>query len=375
MKELNWKDCFEPAPEAFERSVQRALQTKTEEHQMKRIIPRSVIIAFALILVLMATALAFGGDILNFLHAKDIGEVQIQKPDVKVDYAKTGILKEIRVDEAVCDGRSVHMLVTCTADPEKGSLLWGFDWDKDLSTLPFAAERAAAPQVYVLNPSQMVVETGGQRYEMMENLVKRYDSACSISMDITFFIDEMELGDSMTISAGFSLDEFVLNDDFIMPVAETVPYNVTLPVHIAKARIYEATNLPIKLENYKVLSARITRTDMGSYFEIEVEDDYDPEEYENSMVEDEEGCSVPSITLPLHGSPWFRVLDQDGKQLPCMTNEWKNLDRFSDAEEWMHLLIREMIPITQIGSSYTIQPRDSGTGELFTPYTLEFVER
>ena len=194
-------------------------------------------------------------------------------------------------------------------------------------------------------------------------------------MDITFFIDEMELGDSMTISAGFSLDEFVLNDDFIMPVAETVPYNVTLPVQIAKARIYEATNLPIKLENYKVLSARITRTDMGSYFEIEVEDDYDPEEYENSMVEDEEGCSVPSITLPLHDSPWFRVLDQDGKELPSMTNEWKNLERFSDAEEWMHMLIREMIAVTDIGSSYTIQPRDAGTGELFTPYTLEFVER
>ena len=367
MKELNWKDCFEPAPEAFERSVQRALQTKTEERQMKRIIPRSAIIAFALILVLMATALAFGGDILNFLHTKDIGEVQIQKPDVEVKYKEDGILKEIRVDEAVCDGHSFHMLVTCIADPEKGALLWGFDWDKDLSTLPFAAERAAAPKVYELNPSEMVVETGGQKYEIMENLDKRYDSAYSISMDITFFIDEMNLGDTMTVSSAFWLGDY--------PSTENVPYSVTLPVQIAKARVYEATNLPIKLENYKVLSARITRTDMGSYFEIEVEDDYDPEEYENSMVEDEEGCSRPSITLPLHGSPWFHVLDQEGQKLPCMTNEWKDLERFSDAEEWMHLLIREMIPITQIGSSYTIQPRDSGTGELFTPYTLEFVER
>ena len=61
MKDLNWKDCFEPAPEAFEASVRHALQTK-EDKQMKRIIPRSFVIAFALILVLMATALAFGGD-------------------------------------------------------------------------------------------------------------------------------------------------------------------------------------------------------------------------------------------------------------------------------------------------------------------------
>ncbi|MBR5959434.1 MAG: hypothetical protein IKZ98_00430 [Clostridia bacterium] len=375
MKELNWKDCFEPAPEAFERSVQRALQTKTEEQHMKRIIPRSAIIAFALILALMATALAFGGDLLNFLHTKDIGEVQIQKPDAKVEYAETGILKEIRVDEAVCDGRSVHMLVTCTADPEKGALLWGFDWYKDLDTLPFAAERAAAPQVYTLNPSAMIVKTGGHKYEMMENLDERYNSAYSISMDITFFVDEMELGDTIDISAGFSLDEFVLNDDNTMPLVESVPYSVTFPVQIAETRVYEATNLPIYLENYKVLSARITRTDMGSYFEIEVEDDYDPEEYENSMVVDEEGGCRPSITLPLHGSPWFHVLDKDGKELPTLTNDWKLLERFSDASEWEHMMIKEMIAVTEIDSSYTIQPRDSGTEELFTPYTLEFVER
>ena len=135
MKDLNWKDSFEPAPDAFEASVRYALQTK-EEKQMKRIIPRSAVIAIALILALMATALAFSGDILNFLHTDNIGEVQIQKPDVKVDYKADGIIKEIRVDEAVCDGRSVHMLVTCIADPEKGALLWGFDWYKDLDTLP-----------------------------------------------------------------------------------------------------------------------------------------------------------------------------------------------------------------------------------------------
>ena len=374
MKDLNWKDCFEPAPEAFEASVRYALQTK-EEKQMKRIIPRSAVIAIALILALMATALAFSGDILNFLHTDNIGEVQIQKPDVKVDYKADGIIKEIRVDEAVCDGRSVHMLVTCIADPEKGALLWGFDWDKDLDTLPYADERAAAPKVYVLNPSDLVVKTGDKQYEIMQGLDERYDSACSISMDITFFIDEMELGDTMTVSSAFSLDKFVLNDDFTMPTAEKVPFSVTLPVQTVETHTYEATNLPIKLENYKVLSARVITTDMGCYVEVEVEDDYDPEEYENSMVEDEEGCSVPTITLPLHGSPWFRVLDKDGKEIPCMTNEWKDLERFSDAEEWMHLLIKVMVPSADIGSTITVQPLDTGTGERFTPYTLELVER
>ena len=370
MKELNWKDCFEPAPEAFERSVQRALQTKTEEHQMKRIIPRSVIIAFALILVLMATALAFGGDILNFLHTNDIGEVEIQKPDVKVEYAETGILKEIKVEEAVCDGRSVHMLVTWIADPEKGALLWGGDWGK--TDVPFAAERAEAPNVYTVHPAELVVETNGQQYDVWDGWVKRYDSAYSITADITFFIDDMELGDTLTASRTIWVSENTPDAEGVMPVAEKVPFSVTMPVQVAKTRVYEATNLPIKLENYKVLSAKVVRTDMGCYIEVEAEDDFDWDEYENSLSEGP-GQGYPTITLPLHGSAWFDVLDQDGKELPCMTNDQKYFE--TDDDEWVHLLIREMFPISEVGSTITIQPLDTGTGERYTPYTLELVER
>lgn len=371
MKDLNWKDCFEPAPEAFEASVRHALQTK-EDKQMKRIIPRSFAIAFALILVLMATALAFGGDILNFLHAKDIGEVQIQKPDVKVEYAETGILKEIRVDEAVCDGRSVHMLVTWTSDPEKGALLWGSDRDKDPKDLPFAAERAAAPKIYTVSPAELIVETGGQQYDVWDGWNKRYDSAYSITADITFFIDEMELGETLTASRTIWVSENTPDAEGITPLAEKVPFSVTMPVQVAKTRVYEATNLPIKLENYKVLSARVICTDLGCYVEVEAEDDYDPEEYENSFSEGP-GEGYPTITLPLHDSGWFRVLDKSGNELPCMTNDQKYLERYDD--EWMHVLIREMIPSTEIGSSITIQPLNTATWERYTPYTLELVER
>ncbi len=374
MKELNWKDCFEPAPEAFERSVQRALQTKTEEHQMKRIIPRSVIIAFALILVLMATALAFGGDILNFLHTNDIGEVEIQKPDVKVEYAETGILKEIKVDEAVCDGRSVHMLVTWIADPEKGALLWSSDWDVDPNSVPFAAERAAAPKVYLLNPGSMTVETGGQQYDVWDGWHERYDSAYSITADTTFFIDDLELGDTLTAIRPTYIYEYDPDPESNAPAIEMVPCSVTMPVQVAGTRTYEATNLPIKLENYKVNSAKVTRTDLGIYVEVEAEDDYDPEEYENSFSEGP-GEGYPTLTLPLHGSAWYRLLDQDGNEIASLTSDQKYLANDDDGEEWAHLLIREMFPVAEIGSSITIQPLDTGSMERFTPYTLELVER
>ena len=370
MKDLNWKDCFEPAPEAFERSVQHALQTKTEEQHMKRMIPRSAVIAFALILVLMASALAFGGDILNFLHTDNIGEVQIQKPDVKVEYAKDGVLKEIRVDEAVCDGRSVHMLVTWIADPEKGALLWGSDWDK--TDVPFAAERAAAPKVYTVSPAEMVVETGGQKYDVWDNWDKRYDSAYSITADITFFVNDMELGGTLTAARTIWVNEYIPGDEGPTPLVEKVPLNVTLPVQVAATRTWEATNLPIKLENYKVLSARVTRTDLGCYVEVEAEDDFDWDEYENSLSGGP-GEGYPTITLPLHGSAWFRILDQDGKEIPCMTNDQKYLE--TDDDEWKHLVIREMFPVFEVGSTLTIHPLDVGTQEYFTPYTLELTER
>ena len=374
MKDLNWKDCFEPAPEAFERSVQHALQTKTEEQHMKRMIPRSAVIAFALILVLMASALAFGGDILNFLHTDNLGEVQIQKPDVKVEYAETGILKEIRVDEAVCDGRSVHMLVTWIADPEKGALLWGSDWDVDPNSVPFAAERAAAPKVYLLNPGSMTVETGGQQYDVWDGWHKRYDSAYSITADTTFFIDDLELGDTLTAIRPTSIYEYDPDPESNTPAIEMVPCSVTMPVQVAGTRTYEATNLPIKLENYKVNSAKVTRTDLGIYVEVEAEDDYDPEEYENSFSEGP-GEGYPTLTLPLHGSAWYRLLDQDGNEIASLTSDQKYLANDDDGEEWAHLLIREMFPVAEIGSSITIQPLDTGSMERFTPYTLELVER
>ncbi len=373
MKDLNWKDCFEPAPEAFERSVQHALQTKTEEQHMKRMIPRSAVIAFALILVLMASALAFGGDILNFLHTENLGEVQIQKPDVNVEYAKDGVLKEIRVDEAVCDGRSVHMLVTWIADPEKGALLWGSDWNEDPKDLPFAAERAAAPKIYTVNPGEPSVETGGKHYDVWDGWHKRYDSAYSITADITFFIDEMELGDTLSVSRPIYIYDHIPGDEGPSPLAETVPLSITMPVQVTATRTWEATNLPIKLENYKVLSARVTRTDLGCYVEVEAEDDFDWDEYENSMVEDEEGAMRPTITLPLHGSAWYRLQDQDGNEIPSLTSDQRYLETESD--EWQHLLIREMFPAFEVGSTLTIHPLDVGTQEYFTPYTLELVER
>lgn len=370
MKDLNWKDCFEPAPEAFVASVQHALQTK-EDKQMKRIIPRSVVIAFALVLTLMATALAFSGDILSFLHTNNIGKVEIRKPDVKVEYAETGILKEIRVDEAVCDGRSVHMLVTWISDPEKGALLWGSDWDKDQKTLPFAAERAAAPQVFLVSPGEPIIETGGQQYDVWDGWIKRYDSAYSITADITFYINEMELGDTLTASRTTWISKYEENKELLDEV-EKVPFSVTMPVQTVETRTYEATNLPIKLENYQVLSARVITTDMGCYVEVEAEDDFDWEEYENSLSGGP-GEGEPTITLPLHGSSWFRLLAEDGTELQSLTADVKYLE--TDDDEWVHVVTTEMFPVFEVGSTITVQPLDTSTWEHYTPYTLELVER
>ncbi len=371
MKDLNWNNCFEPAPEAFEASVRHALQTKTEDKHMKRMIPRSAVIAFALILVLMATALAFSGDILSFLHTDNIGEVQIQKPEVEVQYAKDGILKEIRVDEAVCDGRSVHMLVTWISDPEKGALLWGSDWMMDPEEVPFAAERAAAPLVCLVNSGALTIETGGRKYDVWDNHSIRYDSAYSITADITFFVYDFELGDTLIAPQTITLSKYIPDYEGDSIDLEKVPMTVTMPVQVTATRTYEATNLPVHLENYKINSARIIRTDLGCYYEVEAEDDYDPEEYANSFS-DEDDCTM---NVPLHNSWYFNVLKEDGTELPSMTFEQRTLERSNDATEWEHLLTVEMLPSFEVGSTVTLQPLAGWVRERLTPVTLEFVER
>jgi hypothetical protein len=58
-----------------------------------------------------------------------------------------------------------------------------------------------------------------------------------------------------------------------------------------------------------------------------------------------------------------------------MTNDQKYLANDDDGEEWAHLLIREMFPVSEVGNAITVQPLDTGTGERFTPYTLELTER
>lgn len=364
MNDINWKRCFEPAPEAFEASVRQALQTKKEEKQMKRMIPRSAVIAFAIVLVLTATALAFGGDILNFLHTDNLGNIQIQTPDVDVEYAETGILKEVQVKEAVCDGRAVHMLLTCSIDPEKGALLWGNDWDKE--NLPFAAERAAAPHVYTVNPLELVIETDGNSYPVWDGCHIRYDSAYSITADITFFIDDIEPGDSLTASRIIRICELIPGNNVEINECESIPVRITMPVQIADTTVYEAVNLPMELENYKVLSAKVIRTDLGCYIEVEAEDNYDADEYEESISEE----GYPAMILPLHGSGgWFSLVNSDGTEIRSLTSDQKYLERHDD--EWMHILIREMFPAREIGSSITIQPLDMDTLERYTPYTLE----
>ena len=185
---------------------------------------------------------------------------------------------------------------------------------------------------------------------------------------------EMELGDTLTAIRPTYIYEYDPDPESNAPAIEMVPCSVTMPVQVAGTRTYEATNLPIKLENYKVNSAKVTRTDLGIYVEVEAEDDYDPEEYENSFSEGP-GEGYPTLTLPLHGSAWYRLLDQDGNEIASLTSDQKYLANDDDGEEWAHLLIREMFPVAEIGSSITIQPLDTGSMERFTPYTLELVER
>lgn len=387
MTQKEWQRCFSPAPAAFEQAVRQALQTK-EEQRMKRIFPRTAAMALALLLILTGTALALGGGLMDFLHSRDLGEIKIQQPQLYPQFESLSILSDFQVTEAVCDGRSVHLIAAYAIDPSRGALVFANDWMK-MDRLPFAAERAAAEQVYIVAPGQMTLRANGQEYDVWDSLSCRYDSAYALTVDVSFFVYDLALGDEVTISKTDTLEAVRAGTETYWDTREELPYEVTIPVQTTGTRVFEAVNLPLRLENYRINAARVTRTDLACYIEVEVEDDYDAEEYACSFVEVEEpyryeredgtvveGVSVyekSTLLLPLHGSWWFKALAADGAAYPILTSGMKRMGE--DAEEWEHSLVVETTPRFEVGDTLVLQPFDSGTGEAYAPVALELRER
>ena len=383
MTKQEWQRCFAPAPAAFEQAVQQALRTK-EEKQMKRMIPRTAILAVALLLILTATALAVGGGLKDFLHSNNLGEIKIQQPQLHPQYESLRILSDLQVTEAVCDGRSVHMITTYAIDPARGALVFANDW-QHMEDLPFAAERAAAKEVFIVVPGEITLQSKGQQYYVWNSLDCRYDSPYALTVDASFFVYNFDLGDTLTVCKTDTLYTVRPGSSTYWDTQESLPYEVIIPVQTAGTHVYEAINMPILLENYKINAARVTRTDLACYFEVEVEDDYDLEEYAHSFVtveepirfEREDGSVTESIstyekstmTLPLHGSWWFKVLAADGAEQPLLTSSIRPLDE--DADEWEHSLVIETTPSFTVENVITIQPFDSSTDTLYAPITLE----
>lgn len=362
MIKKEWEKCFAPAPQSFQNAIRHALKTK-EEREVKRFVPRAAIIALIFIIVMTGAVLAAGSGILSFLYADQIGEVQVTKPQFIPYFDEMTVPFRMEVTEAVCDGQSAHVLMTYTSDT--AALLMGGENGKE--DLPYQQEREAFDQIIEVGSVLQSVETNGGVYEIWDSWQWKYLSAQSFTMDISFMLSNLTVGDSLTMHMNVwyanSKDEGAMTH---------LPFDIVITTQQANAKTYEAVNLPLEMENYAVKAATVVRTDMACYVTLEVEDAYDQAEYDASFVETDDG-EVSSLTLPLHGSYWFYVLDEKGETLPLQQGSWYPLE--SDCEEREHMLVSEAVPTFEIADILTLLPYDSHDAVTYAPISLKLKEK
>lgn len=360
MTKREWEACFEPAPQSFSNAVRQALATK-EEKQVKRFVPRAAIIALALVIAMSGAVLAASGGLFGFLHTNRIGEVQITKPQFIPYYDEENLPFCVEVTEAICDGQSAHVLITYTSD--SNALVMGGERERE--DLPYWRERETYDHVIEVGSIMKSVESEGSVYEVWDNRQWEYLSAQSSTMDSSIMLSNISVGDEliMHMEAWYAED----GGDAVY-----LPFDIVISTQQANTKTYEAVNLPLKMENYVVKAAGVTRTDMACYVTLEVEDAYDQAEYDASFVETEDG-EISMLMLPLHGSYWFYVLDEGGEALPLQQGDWNTLE--SDNEEWIHMLVTEAVPAFEVKSTLILLPYDSHEKLTYEPIRLELAEQ
>lgn len=358
MTKQEWDRCFGPAPAQFEACVQRALAAKQKENvKTKRVLPRTAIIAAALLLALMGMALAASSGIFDFLHTDNIGEIRVEQPKFTPGYTQMKLLESLTVEETVCDGISAHLLIRCTLRPEMGVLRMAVDRER----LP------AGKPVYYANMVTQYMSSGTSIASIWDSWNWHYNGDNELILDISFGLRELEpLGDTLILST--ELDLFDAQDQEV----ESLPFTVEMPVQHAVRKEYTAVNMPIELENYRVNSARVVRTDMAGYLYLDVQDNYDQAEYDASFVRTPDGNEVSTLTLPLHGSYWTHLADTADNIYPTQFAELYLAEDCGD--EWEHYTVMTAVPPLHVEEGVIVLPYDSSKNNTYQSFELRFRE-
>ena len=361
MNQQQWQRAIEPAPESFHCAVAHALRTKEEQQSMKRAIPRALILACALVLALASAALAAETGLLDFLHLDTLGKVNAVQPELNMTKQGQYLTAEIR--QAACDGVSAHIVIAYSTKDNKDALRMDYDWDRDVD---FAAERAACQREFLMN-TQTIFEEATQMGLDNTGIQWRYESAQTMVVDYSADLRGLDkIPGQLTLA--FEPTAYLAGDE---ADAETdaLSFEVALPVQTVDKEVWQAKNIPDTGANWKLDSLTLTRTDMGCYLDVEVEDP-DLATCDSLTGDDQEGDSEKiAEILPLRGSFWLDVLDASGNACARLNGGYK--ENLSEVDEWVHDSIHIYLQRFEVGDTITLRPYDSAAKKQMEPITIQ----
>ncbi len=233
--------------------------------------------------------------------------------------------------EAVCDGQSAYVLMTYISDDV--ALVMGGEAGKE--ALPYQREREAYKRVIEVGSVLRSVETNGVTHEIWDNWQWEYLSAQSFTMDISIILSNISVGDELIMH----MTVWYMEDG---KEEKELPFDIVISTQQANTETYGAVNLPVKLENYVVKAATVTRTDMACYVTLEVEDAYMIKR--STTLPSSKRRTAKSVrspcrsTVPIGSMCWGKT----AILCPLQQGNWYSLE--FDNEEWEHMLVSKTVP-------------------------------
>lgn len=331
MTQEEWRRAYEAAPEGFCRAVQTALEQK-EEHEMKKMIPRTAALVLALLVLLMGTALAVGIGLVDFLGIGDTGDVQVAAPEV---ISMTDGKVRIEVREAACDGIFAHVVAAFTLEDKQ--LVWDVHCD----------------EIQEEDKARTVMFQEGQTVTVGEDTCWSYGFQYIQESDETIVADylvdlrqmEGQLPEKLQLTCSMRMI------DMDWQTMENCEFTVQVPVQMANRQAYTAVNLPCEQDNYRLLSAQVVRTDIGCYLTIEAEDIATAAEMEPYV----ESYVTMINRYPVHGNFGVNALDESGNAYRMLYAQSRHLNE-SDVETVVHLRSETICRRFNVGEKLIIQP-------------------
>lgn len=171
-----WQEAFGAAPDAYVDDMRHTLAHVEEAEPMKKRTIQTVVLAFALVLLLASVGLAVAHNqgLLDFIGRNNTLpeniEEMLQKDIDQQGGALPGITATVR--EAVTDGVQLYVLVEYAANDPDDVILVGSDSDPDADTWPL---NSRSPYWADIRPEQRRIVLGGVAYSEELYAISAYD--------------------------------------------------------------------------------------------------------------------------------------------------------------------------------------------------------